>query len=200
MVIKTMNNPISDYCEHRWDTDAADRICLRCGQIREFPDGDSNPRVLWPDRDTKDDPLQLLNPDKALIAGVAKRYGIKKTAALSGISWKILRAWVGAYCRKPKSPKQPPCVATSQTPPAQEQLKGVTMPLAIPLAIILSKFDPGDCLICGGDLFRDDDYIPHYIQTPDGKLWLCGVCAEGVAKLFKALGITCQVIGDKDHA
>ena len=197
-----MTGPRSDHCEHSWDSDAVDRICLVCGQIREFPNGDSNPRVLWPGRDTKDDPLQLLNPDKALIAGVAKRYGIKITAELSGISWKILRAWVGAYCRKPKSQKKPPqVVANEPSHPRKspKQPSSRAKEITMPRVITLSKFKPGACLICEGDLFRDDDYIPHYIRTPGGKIWLCGVCAEGVGKLFKALGITYQVIGEKDH-
>ena len=190
-----MNEYKDDYCNHEWDSDSPVRLCLRCGEVRMLPNGDSNPRVLWAGRDTKDDPLQLPQADKAIIAGVAQRVGVKKAEEAIGIPMEILRAWVGAYCRKPKSPKQPSSETTRPTASTPKQLKGVT-----PMAIILSKFEPGDCLICEGDLFRGDDYLPHYIQTPDGKLWLCGVCAEGVAKLFKALGITCQVIGDKDHA
>ena len=198
-----MNKTIVEECTHLWDSDKPVRLCVACGQIRTFPNGDDNPRVLWPGKDTKDDPLQLVSSDKALIAVVAHRFGAKKTGQYSGIPWGTLRPWISVFCREPKTTQpalaEPVVIEPETTRPTAstpKQLKGVTLPMAI----ILSKFEPGDCLICGGALFRGDDYIPHYIQTPDGKLWLCGVCAEGVAKLFKALGITCQVIGDKDHA
>ena len=196
-----MNENKSDYCNHDWDSDAPVRLCLHCGQVRMFPSGDSNPRVLWLGRETKDDPLQLPKAEKALIAGTAKRFGIKKTVEVTGIQLKILRAWVGAYCRKPHEPRVEHVTRRGRPRNPREGLvtnEEALMPPA--LAVILTKFDPGDCLICEGDLLRDSDFIPHYIQTPSGKIWLCGVCAEGVAKLFKALGIICQVIGDEDHA
>jgi len=171
----------SDDCDHQWDSDAPVRICRLCGQIRLFPNGDSNPQVLWPVPNI-DDPLQLANSDKSLIAGVAKRLGIRKVAKLTDIPWKILRAWVGAYCRKPKSAKLPPAT-----------IPAVTMP------ITLSKLNLGNCLMCERDLLDESDTRPHYILTPSGKIWLCGDCAEGVGRLFKSLAIPYQVKGDKDH-
>jgi len=195
-----MNEYKDDYCNHEWDSDSPVRLCLRCGEVRMLPNGDSNPRVLWAGRDTKDDPLQLPQADKAIIAGVAQRVGVKKAEEAIGIPMEILRAWVGAYCRKPHKPSVEPVAKIGR--PRKNRVEDVPQEGApVPaLAVIITKFAPGNCLICEGELFNDSDYKPHYIQTPGRKLWLCGVCAEGVAKLFKALDIPCQVIKEEDHA
>lgn len=204
-----MNENENEDCDHKWDSDDPVRLCLRCGQIRTFPNGDPNPRVLWPGRETKDDPIQLPKADKTLIASVAQRFGAKKAAKVTGITMITLRAWIGAYCRKPPEPRGVHSPISALPTPQREvrkpgrprkfPVKQVAKP-RLALAVILTKFEPGNCLICEGEISADPDYKPHYIQIPGRKLWLCGVCAEGVAKLFEALGIPCQVIGGKDLA
>jgi len=198
-----MNEAKADYCEHEWDSDAPVRVCLRCGEIRGFPAGDLNPRVLWQGRDKKNDPRQLPKFDKAYITGVAKRYGVAKFAELTGIPSKVLRAWVGAYCRKSFRWQLATEQKLSKKKPGRPPKPGPVAPRAIlkpPEIITLTKFDVGKCQICDAELVQDADYKPPYLLIPHGKFWLCGVCAEGVAKLFKALGIPYQVKGDEDNA
>lgn len=193
-----MNDPKDDYCDHKWDSFLTVRLCLSCGEVRALPDDDSNARVLWPGRETTDDPLQLPKADKALIADVAHRVGAKNAAKVTGIRMGILRAWVSVYCRKPREPGGVTKLGRPRKPREEHVAKEVPVPMRPPLAVIMTTFAPGNCLICDGGHF-DSHYKPHYIQTPGGKLWLCGACAEGVVKLFEALGILCQVIEGKDQ-
>lgn len=99
-------------CEHQWDSGAPVRLCLRCGQIRGFPQGESRPRIVWPGCGCEDDPLLLPKADKAIIAIVAKRYGLKRAAGLTGITWTTLRPWVSVYCRE----SEPQVVVKAETP------------------------------------------------------------------------------------
>jgi len=208
-----MNENKNDDCDHKWDSDTPVRLCLRCGQIRTFPNGDPNPRVLWPGRETKDDPLQLPKADKVLIAGVAQRDGAKKAAEVTGITMITLRAWIGAYCRKPTEPRGVHTGESLPTPQRQVRKRGRPRKGPLPqvvgrggeandglmppaLAVVLTEFDPGDCFICSREISLPssaEDSNPCYIQSPGGNIWLCAVCAEKVPKLFKALGIPCQV-------
>jgi len=167
-----MNEHINGHCDHRWDNDSAVRICLNCGQIRTFSRGQENPRIIWPERGINTDPLQLPQHDKALVAGLAKGR-IKTVEKLTGIPMHILRAWVGAYCRAKSRNK----AATTANPPT----------------IILQRFTQADCFICDGPLFGDNKWTPHFLETPTGKVWLCGVCADGVKRLLDLVGIRCQI-------
>ena len=153
-----MPESIGNDCEHQWDSDFPVRVCLLCGQIRAFPNGDSNPRIVWPGRDTKSDPLQLPKFDKAYIAGVAKRYGIKKLSELAGISCKILRAWGATYCRESflqqLSPVQTPTEKKRGRPPKPGPVvPRRTSTIAKPRVITLTKVAPGNCQICGAELY-----------------------------------------------
>lgn len=111
----------------------------------------------------------LSHEQKAAIAKEARERGVVVVAREKKIPMFIVKGWVGAYARGQK--------------PTSPQAKAVTM----------TVFAPGECLICGGDLFRDDDWQAHYLDTQSGRIWLCGVCAEGIVKLFKALGIALNV-------
>lgn len=94
-------------CEHRWDSDDEVRLCLKCGEVRTFPTGKENPRVVWSGRSAESDPLQVPWADKALIARVAKGHvaqgtTLKRLAELTGINMFLLRGWVGALSRGKK--------------------------------------------------------------------------------------------------
>jgi len=169
-----MNELINDYCDHHWDGAAPARICLTCGQIRTFPDPyGSNPQILWPEKGCEDNPRDLPVHTKRIIAQVAKRNKIKIVEKLTGIPMHVLRAWVGAYCRAKTGNK---AVDTAKTP-----------------ALILQRFTQADCFICDGPLFGDNKWTPHFLETPTGKVWLCGVCADGVKRLLDLVGISCQI-------
>jgi len=100
-------------CEHKWDSSREVRICRSCGQVRTFPSGGANARIVWQGRGSEAEPSK---EDKACIAGLARRSGIKEIAALTGLDWKMLRAWIGAYCRKPKVEETKPKVEEDKEP------------------------------------------------------------------------------------
>jgi len=72
--------------------------------VRTFPKGDESPRVVWQGLDEKKNPLELSVEDKSILAHFAKSLGLKKATDCLKIEMKLLRAWVGAYCRKEKPP------------------------------------------------------------------------------------------------
>lgn len=90
-------------CEHQWDSDREERLCVLCGEVRTFPTGEELPRVIWPGRGAELDPVQLPWADKALIAKTAKGHDFKKVKKLTGISIFLLRGWVGASSRGKKA-------------------------------------------------------------------------------------------------
>ncbi|MDD5703527.1 MAG: DUF3850 domain-containing protein, partial [Dehalococcoidales bacterium] len=80
----------------------------------------------------KDDPKQLPVSAKATIARMAKDTGKLKTVVkLTGIPMKILRAWVGAYCRKPKETR----LRTTKVLTNRTAISAITKPAAV---------DPGE--------------------------------------------------------
>ena len=91
-------------CEHQWNWGKEIRFCLKCRQVRTFPNyGGGEPRVLWQGSDDKRDPLTLPPEDKRELAHLGQLLGVKKASDCIGIPMKILRAWCGAYLRKPKN-------------------------------------------------------------------------------------------------
>jgi len=118
---------------------------------------------------------------KIATAKEAKERGVVIVAKERLIPMFIVRAWVGAYCHKEGKVPSPKAEVVAPT-------------------LTMTEFDVGDCLICKGHLFSDSAWKPLYFDTQNGRVWVCGSCAEGIAKLFKALGITLKVKGVKDHA
>ena len=106
-----VDNPKGSWidCEHKWDSSRDVRLCLSCGQVRQFPSDGKNARIVWPGRGSNVDPSK---EDKA-----AQSSGIKKIAELTGLDWKMLRAWIGAYCRKPKVQEDKPKVQEDKSKP-----------------------------------------------------------------------------------
>ncbi|MBA7712703.1 hypothetical protein ES703_121690 [subsurface metagenome] len=47
----------------------------------------------------------------------------------------------------------------------------------------------GQCPVCGADIWSDDDE-PYYVETKEGKVYLCSVCGPGLAKILSMLGIS----------
>lgn len=105
-----------EYCNHEWDSDALARVCFRCGQVRLFPSGAEHPRILWPGRETENDPSLLPMADKALIASAARRRGIKKAANLTGIRMGTLIGWVAFHCREPRVEQVTPTETPADPP------------------------------------------------------------------------------------
>jgi len=50
----------------------------------------------------------------------------------------------------------------------------------------------GKCPICGADIWSDSD-DPYYIETKEGKIYLCSVCGPGIAQILPLLGISVVV-------
>lgn len=94
-------------CDHQWNWDKGIRFCLKCGQVRTFPNVGEAPRVIWQGFDDKRNPVELPPEDKAVLAHLARALGIKKASGFINIPMKILRAWSAAYCREKKPPKLP---------------------------------------------------------------------------------------------
>lgn len=117
---------------------------------------------------------------KSAIAKEARERGVVVVAREKLIPMFIVQGWVGAYCRKEGKVPSP----EAEVPPT----------------LTMTEFDLGDCLICKGPLFSDSAWKPLYFDTQNGRVWICGSCASGIAKLFKALGITIKVKGVKAHA
>ncbi len=46
----------------------------------------------------------------------------------------------------------------------------------------------GECPICGADIWSDDDE-PYYVETKEGKVYLCSVCGPGIEKILSMLEI-----------
>jgi len=165
-------------CDHRWDSDKEIRCCLHCGQIRTFPTRGVIGRIIWHGPGDKREPTDLPRDDKSCIAAVARGLRIKRAVKITGIPMPIIRAWVGRYTRA-KAPKA-----------AAAKLKlSITMERLIPLA---------PCFICNGELFADnpssdDKHKPCYIDVGETRVELCGICADGIQRLFKLLGIRCRV-------
>lgn len=120
---------MTDECEHSWDTDQEVRICGRCGQVRTFPKGEENPRVIWPGRGAEGLPEQLPWADKELIARVAKArvakgYPLKQLAELIGINMFLLRGWIGGLSKtEPTAQEEVPAAPTAQELPKPRKKK-----------------------------------------------------------------------------
>ena len=125
-------------CEHQWNWSKETRFCLKCRQVRTFPSNGENGKVVWQGFDDKRNPLELPAEDKAILANLAKGLGVKKAVECINIPMKLLRAWVGAYCREKKPPKldQPINVSKEEKPAAPVELSQKS-----PLSIKVSKGD-----------------------------------------------------------
>jgi len=163
-------------CQHpHWNIDNHNvGVCILCGEKRRFPwEGNGKPETLEPGISLAREPKNLPREVKSRIANFAKQNGIGATMKASGLEMHIIRAWVGAYCRTKGRDK---AVDTAKSP-----------------TIILQRFTQADCFICDGPLFGDNKWTPHFLETPTGKVWLCGVCADGVKRLLDLVGISCQI-------
>jgi len=120
----------AEECEHSWDTDGEVRICGRCGQVRTFPKGEENPRILWPGRGAEGLPEQLPWADKELIARVAKArvakgYALKQLAELTGINMFLLRGWIGGLSKtEPTVQEEVPAAPEMPTKPKKKKQVG----------------------------------------------------------------------------
>jgi len=89
-------------CEHQWNWDKETRFCLKCGQVRTFPTNGDNGKVVWQGLDDKRSPLELSGEEKSILAHLAQELGVQRVSDCIKIEMKLLRAWCGSYCRKPK--------------------------------------------------------------------------------------------------
>jgi len=161
-------------CQHPlWKVDNHNvGICKLCGAKRRYPwEGKGEPEILEAGISLAANPKLIPTQNKIAIAQYAKANGIGATMKATGIPMHIIRAWVGAYCRTKGRNK---AVDTAKSP-----------------TIILRRFT--DCFICDGPLFGDSNWAPHFMETPTGRVWLCGVCADGVKRLLDLVGISCQI-------
>lgn len=162
-------------CDHRWNDSSEVRICLSCGQVSTFPTNGDNRRICWPGKGAEQDPQELGSLDKSLIAHAAQRLGIRQAADLTGIGWKLLRAWVGAYCRREET---------------LEPLPAAEAAIAKPIALI--KITLGSCFFCFGEAVNSG--MPYCIKGRNAQVVLCSNCAQRVQALFDTLEINYQVV------
>lgn len=131
---------------------------------------------------------------KIAIAEEAKKRGVLTVAKEKNIPMFMVRAWVGAYCRKNSK-------RYKTTPPAEKPAP-VAPPQRLDIApITMVEVIPGDCTICERGILQDGVDSEHnlfYIDSPSGRLGLCWVCAEGIKRVFDALGIPCLIKKEKN--
>lgn len=54
--------------------------------------------------------------------------------------------------------------------------------------IKMEHFINGLCPVCGGEVLRDENE-PYSMETKEGKIYLCPLCGEGVAKILGMIGV-----------
>jgi len=81
--------------------------CSICGAVLKYSwDGKQPPTIITPGISlTAGDPKELPINIKKAVAHLAKEHGVIILSNQTGIEMKIVRAWVGAYCRGPKADK-----------------------------------------------------------------------------------------------
>jgi len=167
---KLTNIELPPDCQHpHWNVDNHNvGMCI-------LWEGNGKPEVLEPGISlTKEDPKNLPREVKAAIARFAKQSGIGAAMKATGLEMHVIRAWVGAYCRTKTKAED----------------KGKT----VGAQITLHRFNQVDCFICDGPVFSDTEWKAHFLETSNGRVWLCGVCADGIKRLMELLGISCQIV------
>ncbi len=132
-------------CEHQWNWDKETRFCLKCGQVRTFPKDNKAPRVVWQGFDDKRNPIELSVDEKVILVHFAKELGIKKASDCIKIPMKLLRAWCGAYCRKPK-------VKVNKPTESGEEIKSTKRPYHRRMKVELLQKSPLSIKVAKSDL------------------------------------------------
>ena len=89
-------------CDHQWNWGKETRFCLKCRQVRIFPNDDKAGRIIWQGIDDKRNLLELSAEDKSILAHLAQDLGVKKAADCLEMPMNLLRVWCGVYCRQAK--------------------------------------------------------------------------------------------------
>ena len=81
--------------------------CSICGAVLKYSwDGKQPPTIITPGISlTAGDPKELPINIKKAVAHLAQKNGVILLSNQTGLEMKIVRAWVGAYCRGPKADK-----------------------------------------------------------------------------------------------
>jgi len=123
--------------------------CSICGAQSQYSwDGKSPPVLVKSGISlTAGDPTQLPLEVKRAVARLAKEHGVIPLSNQTGLEMKIVRAWVGAYCRGPKTDKPKPQLKERKKPgpkPKEKPEAHYAVPIpARPEITVGSKTDYG---------------------------------------------------------
>jgi len=105
--------------------------CQKCGQEKRYPgDRRSKPIILKEGvaPEPIDDPRSLPVERKREIAREAKEHGVKPVAEKYGYDWRVVRAWVGVYCRERLGGRPRSVVEIKATIEAMQLVKNMLKP------------------------------------------------------------------------